>query len=150
MSDLKVPKADIQDGALKVVLISLLESNLISLTTDGQYLLNVVEPPGANASKKMMEEMAIKMMTVQTKIIPKVHELVQMQPGIYSIDALYRHLKDRYDDLDFDAFNLGLRQALMRRELFMGPNEKIHPNPVQTASTHPGVTRPQPPTPQKP
>jgi hypothetical protein len=45
VSDLKVPKKDIQNESLRLVLISMVESRLVSISDDGRYLVNRVSQP---------------------------------------------------------------------------------------------------------
>ena len=143
VSDLRVPKAEIQDGALKLVLMQLLEAKLISITAEHSYLLNVVESEFAVHSTKQMEALAYDLFVKQQtekKVRSRIYELVESQPGTYSIDSLHRHFVERQFDVDFDTFNLAVRDLLSRRELFMDTKPDLHqayPPQPQPASSAP-------------
>jgi len=124
--DVKVPKKDIQDSALKRILLSLLEGSLISLTADGEYLVNAVERP--DPAKKQMEALAYKMFMaqqVEKKVISRVYDIVESQPGVYRIDSLYRQLQERNIEIDFDTLNLAVRNLVSRRELVLNKDGKL-------------------------
>jgi len=149
-----VPKSEIQDGALNLVLLSLQEASLISLTPDDQYLRNVVEPP--NETRKQFEAAAFEMFRKQQeerKIRSRIYEVLEASPGLYTIDSLHRHFADKGFDLDFDAFNLSLRELLARREIFIDDRQKLHARqpgvvipPGQERPVRPSGPAPQPST----
>ncbi len=126
ISDIKVPKKEIQDSALKLVLLSLVEGKLVSVTPDWEYLVNVTERP--DPAKKQMEGIAYQMFIaqqVEKKVISRIYEMVEGQPGVYTIDSLHRQLKERQFDIEFEALNLAVRNLVWRRELFLNKDGRL-------------------------
>ncbi len=127
---IQIPKSEIQDGALNLVLLSLQEASLISITADATYLLNVAEPP--NEFKKQMESVAVDMFNKQIaekKIHSRIYEVLEAQQGIFTIDSLHRFFADKGFVLDYDMFNLLVRNLLARREIFSDERQKLHSRP---------------------
>ena len=143
VDDLRVPKSEIQDGALNLILLSLQEAGLISITPEGDYLLNVAEPP--NEIKKQMEALAFEMFRKQQterKIRSRIYEVLEAQPATYTIDALHRHFTDNGFELEFDLFNLAVRELLARREIYLDDRQKLHAgSPVHTVTVPTGQER---------
>jgi hypothetical protein len=135
-----VPKKEIQDAALRLVLLSLLEGKLLSLTVDQRYVLNVVD---LDEQKKQTADLAYQLFTNQVqerKAIARIFETVEAQPGAYSVDSLHRLLHERGFELDFDSFSLAVRSLVNRRELYQAPNNRLYIKPPASGSSQSSPT----------
>ena len=118
-----IPKEEIQDGALKLVLMSLLETKLISISLDDQYVLNKVSLQENDFKELAAGEMRKRMN--QPRLLGKLYEFLDRESGKYTIDQLYRTLEiDQYENT-FDDFNVLLREMANRNVLVIARDDKI-------------------------
>lgn len=122
-ADFKIPKKEIQDGALKLVLLSLMEARLISRTDEGTFVVNVV-----SLHENMFKDLAVAQMHKQLgmgKIMSALYELLDRESGAYTIDQLYRRVNAQELGQPFEDFNVLVRDLINRGILVIGPEQKI-------------------------
>lgn len=90
--------------------------------------------------ERQFKEMAFGMFSAQQtekKAISRIFEVVETQPGVYTIDSLHRHLRERGFDIEFDSFNLAVRGLLFRSEIYMYANQKQYAKPPAPQAQQP-------------
>jgi hypothetical protein len=121
--DFKIPKKDIQDGALRLLLLSLMESRLISITEDGQYIVNRV-----SLAENIMRSAAISQMQkklAENKLLSQLFLTLDHDSGKYGVDQLYRVLKASEDGFAFEDFDALVRDFINRGAIVLSKEGKL-------------------------
>jgi len=121
--EFKIPLAEIQDSALKVVLLSLLADKVISRTDEGTYVLNVVSLQ-ENQLKNLAFAQVHKQMST-ARLASKLYEFVDRESGKYTIDQLYRALDADELGFEFEDFNVHVRELVNRGVLLLDREQRV-------------------------
>ncbi len=136
LSDLTIPKAEIQDGALHLILMSLMESKLIMLNNNSEYDLVKVIPDLSEEMRIQVHEAyldMIKKREIATNVQSRIFEVLETEAGKYTIDSLHRYLSKSQLNLEYEVVNLSIRARINSGEialdenncLILGPKYKI-------------------------
>jgi hypothetical protein len=119
--EFKIPKKEIQDGALKLALFSLRASGLISLDTQDQYFQK-----RQSASAEILTESALMQARIQT-VYPvlwsRLYDLLE-RGGEYTVEKAFLKLKVKENlGMDFDQFNYFARNTF---QIFVSDDSKLY------------------------
>jgi hypothetical protein len=112
LAGLELGKEQIQDNALMLVLMSLLESKLISLAAENRYLLTVASE-GENQWREIFGQEAIyrqKAIELRARLLA----ILETESGKYTIETMHRSEKIEELGLKFDAYNALVRELIER------------------------------------
>ena len=135
--DVPIPRKEITDSSLKLVLLSLIELHLISLTLAGTYAINVVDP-SERARMASIYDQFIRRGQHQ-KIISDLLQLLDRESGKFTIDQAYRHLKVEEAGYQFEEFDVMVREYASRGFLVFARDDKLW----LRSRLPPSSTRPQ-------
>lgn len=98
-----IPKKEIQDGALRSILMGLHKDDLVHIASDRRYRPVLAKwQPKEDIMWKMFEH-EMKMKELYPKIRVEVVELLNLECGKYNKDQLYRKISGKYD-IEFPIF----------------------------------------------
>jgi hypothetical protein len=121
--DFKIPTRDIQDGALKLVILSLIEARLISRTDEGDYVVNVISLQ-ENQLKNLAFAQVHKQMGV-ARLTSQLYEALERESGKFTVDQLYRHLDGKALGHEFEDFNVFVRDLVNRGVLVFDREQRL-------------------------
>jgi hypothetical protein len=110
----QIPKKDLQDAAIDLALMRLIEAKLISISVEGRYVLNVVSLD----ENDRINELRIVYMRAEAmrQMGNRILELLRTDSGKYALEELYIALKLGDADLKFLDVN-GLIQGMSSQGL---------------------------------
>jgi hypothetical protein len=113
----KIPGHEVQDGALKLVLLSLIEAKLILVGEDQKYVA-----ARTSTYDEAMKEAAYARMQIEERhrvAIGKIFDYLTEQSGNFTIERLYKQLGEK-DALGITSedFNVLLRRMLRAGDLY--------------------------------
>lgn len=111
-SGFRIPRKAIQDGALKRLLLSMVEARLISITDADTYAVNRVSQSEDQFKRAAIVEMQ-KRQGLNT-ILSTVFQTLDSDSGKFTIDQLYRSARAQEMGLSFEDFDILVREQITR------------------------------------
>ena len=119
----KIPKKDIQDGALKRLLLSMIEARLISVAEDGRYVVNRVSLSENRIREALGNEIIMRNMV--NVVLSRVFQSLESDSGKYTLDHLYRHVNASEAGVSFEIFDVVVRDQITRAAIVASPDGKL-------------------------
>jgi hypothetical protein len=116
LTNVRLPKREIQDGALQLILLSLMEARLVSKTDQGTFAVNVV-----STQENMVRDAALiefEKRALVTRAMSQVYDLLDRDSGKYTPDQVFRHLKIAETGLEYADFNVVVIREQINRNVF--------------------------------
>lgn len=142
-----IPKKDIQDGALRLALLSLIEAKLISLSVDGRYLLNVVSTDEEEYKKVLIKNLTYRENMAQMG--NRVIDALRRESGRHTVEELFVLLKAEELGLNFVDVNALIQQMIPTRVFAIDQNQKLWLSTKLPQNVKPAMT-PEHSAPPKP
>jgi hypothetical protein len=114
-TDVQIPKSELQDSTLQLLLMQLISDNLIVYTEHNTYVPNVARDvfPDENFKQLAVQDMQRRFGT--NKLLSNIYELLDQESGRYTIDQMYRRLASSVEGFTFDDFNIQVREMIADR-----------------------------------
>jgi hypothetical protein len=124
-AEVQLPKSELQDSTLQLILIQLLADELIMLTEANEY---VARRARVTVDEDLMKQMALLQVQKQVnepKLTSALYEMLERESGAYNLEQLYRKLEAEKLGFSFEDFHVRLREMIARGIVAPGQNEKM-------------------------
>ena len=119
----KLAKEEIQDDALRLALMTLVQEHLISKSSDtGGYLINAVSTKENELKEAMFAQFHKKM--AENALISRLYQTLDADSGKFSTEQLYRTFEADKLGYQFADFDMLVREQIMRGGIVMNPNNQ--------------------------
>jgi len=119
-SGFRIPRKDIQDGALKRLLLSMVEARLVSITDDDTYVVNRVSQSDDQFKRAAIMEMQKRQGL--NMLLSNVFQTLDRDSGKFTIDQLYRSARAQEAGFSFEDFDILLREQITRGAIVSFPD----------------------------
>jgi hypothetical protein len=123
VSTFRLPKEEIQDDALRRILLELMRDDIVVQDSQGSYRIS---------AKPYMEEWAqeaLEDMLLERRLKPKILRMVERQSGTYTADSLVRALHQEGLNVDFDKVDTILDDLRGYGGVRKDPEGRLHYEP---------------------
>ena len=137
LDSFELPKSEIQDGALRRLLLNLLREKTVVLDLDNKYKVMRIRMPQSESEEYKMALSMIERKKNLFKVSNKnrglfyaISVLLTKSPGFYTISSLYQEIKQENFDIDYTEFFNSIKQLVNEGYLSenAGKLEMIMPN----------------------